>query len=250
MLLELRGQRAVGHLDAEEFEIVLVIGAGHAVGAQQGLAFDLQADHGELAVDIAKGGVARGAEAKETVGIMLDFEHGLAIEGAAGLFLRRGVSRRNRQRRRSRRHCSLELSPSASTSERAAGSAPATFPVSRARLSAATIPGISRTSLGAQQAARRTGRTNLPERPWTERKTSAFLSDIKGLCQLWKRDFGMAIALEQAFLRAAPLNRRQRFSITTDAASPFSLRALRAGVDHDAVRQISRSDRAFRGCAK
>ena len=64
-VLQARGQRAVLHLDAEEFERLLVIGAGHAVGAQQRLAFDLQADHRELAVLEAEARIARGREAEQ-----------------------------------------------------------------------------------------------------------------------------------------------------------------------------------------
>jgi hypothetical protein len=49
-VLQARGERAVGHLDAEELQVLLVVGAGDAVGAGQGPAFHFQADHHELAV--------------------------------------------------------------------------------------------------------------------------------------------------------------------------------------------------------
>jgi hypothetical protein len=55
-VLQPRGQRAVRHLDAEELEVLVVVGAGHAVGAQQRLAVDRQADHHEVAVAKAQGG--------------------------------------------------------------------------------------------------------------------------------------------------------------------------------------------------
>src|SRR5262249_31452810 len=57
--------RAVRHLDAEELEAVLMIGARQAVGAQQRPALHLQTDHGELAVGEAEGGIAGGAEAEQ-----------------------------------------------------------------------------------------------------------------------------------------------------------------------------------------
>ena len=59
-MLQARGQRAVRHLDAEEFQVFVVVGAGDAVGARQRLAVDLEADHHELAVVKAQTGVARG----------------------------------------------------------------------------------------------------------------------------------------------------------------------------------------------
>ena len=52
--LQARGQRVIRHLDAEEFQLFLVVRAGHGIGAQQRLAVDLEADHGELAVQEAK----------------------------------------------------------------------------------------------------------------------------------------------------------------------------------------------------
>ena len=49
-VLQPRGQRAVVHLDAEELQVVLVVGADDAVGAQQRLVVHPQADHREVAV--------------------------------------------------------------------------------------------------------------------------------------------------------------------------------------------------------
>ena len=71
-LLQPRGQRPVRDLDAEEFEFVLVIGARHAVGAQQRPALDLEADHRELAVLEAEAGIAGGGEAEKRIGPVPD----------------------------------------------------------------------------------------------------------------------------------------------------------------------------------
>src|SRR6202040_2241960 len=66
----------------EEFQFVLVIGAGHAVGAHQGPAVDLQADHGELAVLESKAGIAGGGEAEKRVGPVPDRKNFLSMECA------------------------------------------------------------------------------------------------------------------------------------------------------------------------
>jgi hypothetical protein len=66
-VLQLRGQRAVGHLDAEEFEVFVVIGAGDAVGAGQRTALLRQADHHELTIDEAQAGIAGGAKAEQGI---------------------------------------------------------------------------------------------------------------------------------------------------------------------------------------
>ena len=65
--LQFRGQRAVRHLDAEKFQLVLVVGAGQAVGAHQGLAALLKPYHGEVAVLEPKALVARGLEAEQPI---------------------------------------------------------------------------------------------------------------------------------------------------------------------------------------
>src|SRR5947209_9832430 len=44
-VLQPRRQRAVLHLDREEFEVLLVIWADNAIGAQERLPLDLQTDH-------------------------------------------------------------------------------------------------------------------------------------------------------------------------------------------------------------
>ena len=80
--LQAGGQRAVRHLDAEELQHVLVVGAGHAVGAQQRPAVDLEAEHGELAVLEAEPGVAGGGEGEQRVGPVMNGEDLLLIDGA------------------------------------------------------------------------------------------------------------------------------------------------------------------------
>ncbi|KAG5720591.1 hypothetical protein E4T56_gene14063, partial [Termitomyces sp. T112] len=64
-MLEPRGQRAIRHLDREELQRVLVIGAGDAVGPQQRLLADLEPDHGEFAVTKAEGRAAGGPEREQ-----------------------------------------------------------------------------------------------------------------------------------------------------------------------------------------
>ena len=56
----------------EELELLLVIGARHAVGAQQRAALDLEADHRELPVLEAEAGIAGGGEAEKRVGPVPD----------------------------------------------------------------------------------------------------------------------------------------------------------------------------------
>ncbi len=62
-----RGQRTVRNLDAEEFEGFLVMGARHAVGAQERPAIDLKAHHGKLAAQKPKPGSRVGGEAEQGV---------------------------------------------------------------------------------------------------------------------------------------------------------------------------------------
>src|SRR5712664_4713299 len=81
-MLETRGQRPIRHLDRKEFEPVLVIGAGDAVGAQQRFFADLQTDHREFAVAKTKRRVARGGEAEQRVGPVMDAENAFLIEVA------------------------------------------------------------------------------------------------------------------------------------------------------------------------
>jgi hypothetical protein len=81
-VLEARGQRAVRDFDAEEFELVLVMRARQAVGPQQGLAADLEADHHELSALVAKRSVAGRLEAEERLGPVPDVDDVLFAEAA------------------------------------------------------------------------------------------------------------------------------------------------------------------------
>jgi hypothetical protein len=81
-MLETRGQRPVRHLDREEFQPVLVIGAGDAIGAQQRLLAELQADHGEFAVAETERRIAGGGEAEQRVGPVMNAENAFLIEVA------------------------------------------------------------------------------------------------------------------------------------------------------------------------
>lgn len=79
-VLQPRGQRPVLHLDAEELEVFLVIGAGDAVGAHQRLAFDFQADHDEMAIVKAQRRIAGGGEGEKGVVPVAHAEDALGIE--------------------------------------------------------------------------------------------------------------------------------------------------------------------------
>src|ERR1700716_1918525 len=81
-MLQTRGQRPVRYLDRKEFEPVLVIGAGDAVGTQQRLLADLQADHREFAVAKTERRIARGGEAEQRVGPVMDAQDAFLIEVA------------------------------------------------------------------------------------------------------------------------------------------------------------------------
>ena len=90
-MLKPRGQRPVRHLDRKEFEPVLVIGAGDAVGAQQRLLADLQSDHGEFAVAETEGWMARGGEAEQIVGPVMNADNAFLIEVAHDSALCRSI---------------------------------------------------------------------------------------------------------------------------------------------------------------
>src|SRR5437667_976638 len=90
-MLKPRGQRAIRHLDRKEFEPVLVIGAGDAVGAQQRLLADLEPDHGELAVAKAERRMARGGEAEQIVGPVMNADNAFLIEVAHDSALWRSI---------------------------------------------------------------------------------------------------------------------------------------------------------------
>ena len=83
-MLQPRSQRAVGHLDAEELEVLIVVRAGDAVGAQQRLAVDRQAEHHEVAVAKAQGGVARGAKRKQRLVPVVDMQNAFGAEVCHG----------------------------------------------------------------------------------------------------------------------------------------------------------------------
>ena len=65
--LQLRCERAIGHLDAEKLQLVLIVCAGQAISAHQRLALQLQANHREMPVLEPKTGIARGLETEQPV---------------------------------------------------------------------------------------------------------------------------------------------------------------------------------------
>src|ERR1700722_18718751 len=74
-VLETGGEGTILHLYRKEFEMPLVVGARHAVGAQQGAAVDLEPDHGELAVEKSEPRIAGRLEAEKRVGPMVNTRH-------------------------------------------------------------------------------------------------------------------------------------------------------------------------------
>src|SRR5208283_3368910 len=84
-VLQARGQRAVGDLDREELELVVVIGARQRIGAHERLAVAFEADHHELAAAEPEGRRAGGAEAEQTIGPVMDAQDLLVVERAHGL---------------------------------------------------------------------------------------------------------------------------------------------------------------------
>ena len=83
-VLQTRCERAVGHLDAEELQVFVMVGAGHAVGAHQRLAVDRQADHHEVAVAKAQGRIARGAEREQGVVPVVDVQDAFGADVCHG----------------------------------------------------------------------------------------------------------------------------------------------------------------------
>jgi hypothetical protein len=75
-----------GHLDAQELQRLLVVGADDGIGAQQRLAVHPQADHGEVAVGKAQALAARGGEGKQAIGPVVDGEHFFVVEGGHGVW--------------------------------------------------------------------------------------------------------------------------------------------------------------------
>ena len=80
-LLQLGGQRAIGDLDTEKLQLILIVGAGDGVSTQQRAAVRLlQANHGEMAILKAEAGVAAGLEAEQGLIPVMDFEHRFLIQ--------------------------------------------------------------------------------------------------------------------------------------------------------------------------
>ena len=79
-LLQLRGQRAVRHLDREELDLVVPARTGDRKGAEHRLVGVRQADHHELAGAEAEGLRAGDAEGEQPVGVVLDRDDGLGVD--------------------------------------------------------------------------------------------------------------------------------------------------------------------------
>jgi hypothetical protein len=62
-----------------------VIGARHAVGAQQRAAIDFEPDHGELPILKTKAGIAGGSKTEKRIGPMSDGKNFLSMECAHGI---------------------------------------------------------------------------------------------------------------------------------------------------------------------
>ena len=62
--------------------MVFVVGADDAVGPEQWLVVDLQANHREVAIAKAHGLVAGGGEGKQFVGPVVDRQHTFFVESA------------------------------------------------------------------------------------------------------------------------------------------------------------------------
>ncbi len=89
-VLQFRGQRPVRHLDRIELKLVIPVGRGDGIGAQQRLAVVAeQPDHHELARAKAQAGRPRDAEGKQPVGPVPDRRHRLRV-GQGRLFAVRG----------------------------------------------------------------------------------------------------------------------------------------------------------------
>ena len=83
-VLQARCERSVRDLDAVKLEVLVVVGARQAEGAEQRAAVDLQPQHHEVPVLEAEGGVARRGEAEERVVPVVDVEDLFLVEGAHG----------------------------------------------------------------------------------------------------------------------------------------------------------------------
>lgn len=83
-VLQARRQRAVLHLDAEEFEMLFVVRADDRVGARERLAVDFEADHREFAVVEAQARLTGAGEAEQRVGPVMDGLDGGGVVFAHG----------------------------------------------------------------------------------------------------------------------------------------------------------------------
>src|SRR5213078_1135982 len=83
-VLQARGQRAVGYLDAQELEVLLVVSARDAVGTQHRPAVHGKADHDELPVLEAQPAIARSREAELRVGPVPHGEYAFGSDGSQG----------------------------------------------------------------------------------------------------------------------------------------------------------------------
>ena len=87
-VLQLRGQRTVRHLDAEEFQMLFPVRAGDGVGAHQRAAIVLlQTDHHELTILEAQARITGALEAEQRIVPVVDAEHALDVHIAHDDFL-------------------------------------------------------------------------------------------------------------------------------------------------------------------
>ncbi len=87
-VLQPRRQRAVGHLDAEKFQMLFVVGADDAVGAQQRLVVHPKADHREVAILEPERRVTGRGEGEQLVGPVMDGQHTFFVESAHGISMK------------------------------------------------------------------------------------------------------------------------------------------------------------------
>ena len=90
-VLEPAGQGAIGHLDRQEFQLLIIGSADHAIGAQQRTTVHFQAHHSELAAVEAESGVAGGLQGEQVFGPVMDFENRLSQD--VGHFVLSGCHR-------------------------------------------------------------------------------------------------------------------------------------------------------------
>ncbi len=80
-VLQSRGQGAVRHLDAEEFQVLLVVCAGDAIGPQQRPAVHVQPDHQELAILETQARIASGGKRELSVRPVMHLKNALSADG-------------------------------------------------------------------------------------------------------------------------------------------------------------------------